>query len=189
MSNITTEVENIAEAVSSCDTMAESHTYSAKRILSIVFMLTFMLMAILITAFIIPTLNRISDNNINIPDAALYVFLAIYVLTFGVLMSIYRLHVGEASRLQHYKVGFMRIRVAGSNTSPGYQSEVRTALTKHAFDFSSKSDKKEDIESPIPGHPGSDLATAVANKVFKGIEVVKKSRKPRAPRSRPEVDS
>ncbi|MEO9383059.1 hypothetical protein [Chromobacterium phragmitis] len=176
MTTISTEVENIADAVSSCEAMAEHHTYSARRILSLVMMLTITLMSLLFLAFLFPALTRAADIKVSIPDTALYVFLAIYVLTFSVLMAIYRLHVGEASRLQHYKVGFMRIRIAGSNPSSGYQSEVRTALTNGAFDFLGNTEKKRKIESPVPGHPGADLAVAVANKVLDGLASAKKPR-------------
>ncbi len=175
MTDITTEVENIADALSSCEAMAATHSMAARRILAIVSMLTITLMTILFTVFIFPFLMRFAETKVSIPDAALYVFLAIYVLTFSVLMAIYRLHIGEAARLQHYKVGFMRIRIAGSNPSSGYQTEVRQSLTKGAFDFlATGSEKKGKLESPVPGHPSSDFATAVLNKVLDGLEVAAK---------------
>lgn len=180
MSAIITEVENIADAINSCDVMADNHTFSARRIFSFVTMLTLTLVFILLFAFLVPTFTRTTNIKVSIPDAVLYVSLSIYVLTFGVLMAIYRLHIGEASRLQHYKVGFMRVRVAGSNPSPGYQSEVRAALTMGAFDFLASAEKKGKIESPVLGHPGSDLAAAVASKVLEGFDSVRKERKPRS---------
>lgn len=189
MSPISTEVENIADAINSCDVMADHHTFSARRILTIVTILTITLVAMLFFAFFFPTLMRATDIKVNIPDAVLYVFLSIYVLTFSVLMAIYRLHIGEASRLQHYKVGFMRIRVAGSNPSTGYQSEVRAALTRGAFDFLASAGKQGKIESPVPGHPGSDLAAAVANKVLEGFDSVRKERRPRSTAKSKAVES
>jgi hypothetical protein len=181
MADITTEVENIADAIKSSEEMAASHTGAAHRILQVVMMLTVTLMVILFVVFLFPAMMPDRPGvKLQIPDAALYVFLAIYVLTFSVLMAIYRLHVGEASRLQHYKIGFMRIRIAGSNPSAGYQSEVRTALTQGAFDFILGTAKKGKIESPVPGHPGSDFATAIVNQVLERFDVAKKERKARS---------
>jgi hypothetical protein len=175
MSTIGTEVENIENAIESCDLMASVHSSSAGKILFVVMMLTFTLIGLLFVVY--GNLQILKDSGVTreIPDPVLYAFLAIYVLTFSVLMATYRLHISEASRLHHYKIGFARIRVAGSNPSAGYQSEVRTALTQGAFDFSLKSEKKGKVESPVPGHPGSDFAAAVANKVLDGLSSSRKS--------------
>lgn len=177
MNNIQTEVENIDSATSSCQKMEEEHSAAARRILSVVMMLTMTLIMILVVAFLFPFLmQQKSDYSAAIPDVVLYVFLAIYTLTFSILMAIYRLHIGEAARLQHYKVGFMRIRVAGSNPSTGYQSEVREALTKNAFEYISKPEAKGKVTSPLPGHPGSDFSAALVNKFLDSVEVVTKKK-------------
>lgn len=171
--NIETEIQNIDNAMKSCVDMEKEHSYSARRILSIVIILTVALLTILFFSLFFPVLPP-TDLKLSIPDTMLYAFLAIYTLTFSILMAIYRLHVGEASRLQHYIVGFMRIRVAGSNNTEGYKTEVREALTAGAFDYVSKPEKKGKLESPVPGHPGSEITTALLNKLLDGVEVVSK---------------
>ncbi|WP_146140393.1 hypothetical protein [Zobellella endophytica] len=158
--------------------MEQENSSSARRILSIVLVLTMALVAILFFALMYPALVPISDLKFEIPNAVLYTFLAIYTLTFSILMAIYRLHVGEASRLQHYIVGFMRIRVAGSNNTEGYKTDVREALTKGAFEYVSKPAKGGKVESPLPGHPGLDFTTAILNKFLDSVEIVSKRGSP-----------
>jgi len=134
MNLITTELENIAEAIDSCEKMAASHVSSAKSIFTVIQMLTLTLMTILFVVFVFPYLfPSAKDIYLRISDALVYLFFGIYVLSFTVLMSSYRLHIAEAARMQHSKVGFMRIRVAGSNNTEGYKTEVRIALTGGAL--------------------------------------------------------
>jgi len=175
MSNpIETEIENIENAMERCTRMEKENSASARRILSIVLVLTLTLVMILFLALMYPALAPNSDLKFEVPDNVLYIFLAIYTLTFSILMAVYRLHIGEASRLQHYIVGFMRVRVAGSNNTEGYQSDVREALTRGAFDYVAKPSKEGKVDSPLPGHPGADFTTSVLNKFLDSVEVVSK---------------
>ena len=102
-----------------------------------------------------------------------YMTLGLYLVVFGILVAIYRFHWGEISRNEQIKLGFWRIRIAARNTDPGFQTEVRQSLTKDAFTFNRKAqnEKSKEIESPVPGHPGSDLAAAVLNKILENVEV------------------
>jgi hypothetical protein len=61
---------------------------------------------------------------------------------------------------------------AGNNTSEGFQTEVRRALTENAFYFEKARpfSKRKDLENPLPGHPASDLVTAVLNKLLDEVE-------------------
>ena len=96
------------------------------------------------------------------------------------MMSIYRFHLLEGAKAEHAKLGFLRIRIAANNTSPGFQSEVREALTKGAFDYQQSGGflaKKGKIESPLPGHPTSDLTTAFINKLLDNISITIKKQK------------
>lgn len=171
----TKEMKSIDAAIESCQKMEEKHSFSASRILTIVLMLTLTLITILAVVFLFPFLFKFSKETINVPDSVLYVFLAIYTLTFSILMAVYRLHIGEAARLQHHKIGFMRISVAGNNSDiEGYQSEVREALTKNAFEYQTLSAKKGKVESPVSGYPASEITTTVLNKVLDGLEIVTK---------------
>lgn len=103
-------------------------------------------------------------------EKILYVLSALFALIFGVLMAIYRFHLTEISRSEQYKLGLHRIRIAANNHNhAGFNTEVRAALTLGAFEFSTGKEKK--VESPLPGHPASDLATALTNKLLDAIEI------------------
>jgi len=105
------------------------------------------------------------------PDGKIiFVFAALFTVVFGVLMAIYRFHLSEISRSEQYRFGLHRIRIAANNfDTTGFKDEVRTSLTESAFDFFSGKEKK--VESPLPGHPASDLASIFANKLMEGIDV------------------
>jgi len=102
-----------------------------------------------------------------------YMFIGLFIIIFGILVALYRFHLLEIARNEQIKLGFWRIRIAANNSKSGFDSEVRQALTKDAFlfDKGSKSEKGKEMESPVPGHPGSDLATAVLNKLLENLEV------------------
>jgi hypothetical protein len=102
-----------------------------------------------------------------------YIFFAIFLATFGIIVAIYRFHMNEIARNEQIKVGFWRIRIAARNTSPGFQTEVRQSLTKDAFTFNRKvqSEKGKEVESPIPGHPASDFSATILNKILENMDV------------------
>jgi len=102
-----------------------------------------------------------------------YVILALFLATMGIIIALYRFHMNEIVRNEQIKIGFWRIRIAARNTTSGFQTEVRQSLTKDAFQFSSKGNKEKgkEIESPVQGHPASDFATAVFNKILDSIDV------------------
>ena len=112
------------------------------------------------------------------PAAYIYALSGLFVVVFGVLMAVYRFHLNEVACAAHYKIGFMRIRVAANNhDKEGFLTEVRQTLTDKAFDFSPSSvigGKGKQVESPLPGHPSSDLAAMLLNKLLEGVEVKKK---------------
>lgn len=109
-----------------------------------------------------------------------FIISGLFILTFGICIALYRFHLNEIARNEQIKLGFWRIRIAARNTAAGFQTEVRQSLTKDAFTFNRKvqSEKSKEVESPIPGHPGSDLATTILNKIFENMEinVTKKSK-------------
>ncbi|MAY43231.1 MULTISPECIES: hypothetical protein [unclassified Neptuniibacter] len=100
----------------------------------------------------------------------LYVFVVLFVVVFGVMMAIYRFHLNEISRSEQLKVGFMRIRIAANNhDKEGFLSEVRGALTNDAFTYQTGKEKK--VESPLPGHPSSDISALLVNKLIDSIDL------------------
>lgn len=114
----------------------------------------------------------------QLSETIYYVFAGLFVVVFGVLMAVYRFHLNEVARAAHYKIGFMRIRVAANNhDAEGFLTEVRQSLTDKAFDFSPSSvlgGRAKQVESPLPGHPSSDLSAMLLNKLLEGFEVRKK---------------
>jgi hypothetical protein len=105
----------------------------------------------------------------------MYLVFGVFVLLFGVFMSLYRGEMKEIAKLESLKFAFLRVRIAGNNyKEPGFKSEVREALTKTAFEFEKPQagsifQRKGKIESPLPGHPTSDLVTLILNKVLENM--------------------
>ena len=146
----------------------ESNRKAAARLM--MYLVSFTLVLFIAAVFYI----NVSDRQ----DLFLYALVGVFVVVFGVLMAIYRFHLNEIAKAEHSKLGFMRIRVAANNYDrEGFHSEVRQSLTDRAFDYTLPSlikGKDKIIESPLPGHPTSDVSTVVINKLLEGLEVRKK---------------
>lgn len=110
-------------------------------------------------------------------DAILYGAAALFVVLIGLLAGLYRQHVREVTRNEQMRIGFHRIRIAANNASlPGFGTEVRVSLTQGAFD-STREDaatRGKKIESPLPGHPGSDISSAVLNRFLEQVDIILK---------------
>lgn len=116
-------------------------------------------------------------SNYGFDDFILY---GIFILIFSIGTSFYRFHQKEVSKYEHYLIGFHRIRIAANNSPNKFEDEVRTALTRDAFSYETSNgifSKDKKIESPLPGHPTSDLATIMINRIFDAIDI--KERKAR----------
>ncbi len=166
--------KSIDEAISICDTLVEHHKQSGRRLLYIVYAITVTLIILFAYLLIMPDQTDEPDARFKLSDMAVYAFLVIYTLSFAILMSLYRLHLNEASKAFHFKIGFLRIRIAANNEESGFQSEVRASLTTGAFDYipiGKYAGNKEKIESPIQGHPTSDLSASVLNKLLDKIDI------------------
>jgi hypothetical protein len=112
----------------------------------------------------------------EISPVVAYVIGAVFIVIFTVMMSQYRFHAVEASRMAQYQLGFMRVLVAGRRAKyPGYQSEVRVALTQGAFDIATQqgllSRRETRVESPVPGHAASDISARLLEKLIESVEV------------------
>ncbi|ARO88286.1 hypothetical protein EBAPG3_011135 [Nitrosospira lacus] len=109
-------------------------------------------------------------------DHMLYGGGAIVVLIIALLGGTYRLHLREIAKNEQYKLAFHRIRIAANNAqSPGFDSEVRAALTQDAFDVHIEERtifQRKKIESPLPGLPSSDLATSIVNRLLDEVHIV-----------------
>lgn len=111
-----------------------------------------------------------------VSDNMLYGVAAILVLVIAIVSSIYRFHLREIAKNEQYKLAFLRIRIAANNAgTPGFEGEVRTALTRNPFDIQVEDAslfRRRNVESPIPGHPSSDLATSVINRLLDDVEFI-----------------
>lgn len=117
-----------------------------------------------------------SSNNIYI-----YLGYGVFILLFGVFNSYYRFHKREIAKYEHYLLAFHRIRIAATNATTKYDGEVLIALTQDAFKWETTgslfNSKKNKVESPIPGHPSSDISAVLLSKVIDAIDITLKKGK------------
>lgn len=172
----------IDSAIKVLERYIEDNQRAGRKIITYLVAFSFFLLLLIIVPYLfaigLPVLFALPKSLLSLPESLLYALAGLFVVVFGVLMAVYRFHLNEVARAAHYKIGFMRIRVAASNhDKEGFHSEVRQSLTDKAFDFSPSSvigGKGKQVESPLPGHPSSDLSAMLLNKLLEGVEVKKK---------------
>ncbi|MGB0834109.1 MAG: hypothetical protein ACPGR2_06300 [Psychrobium sp.] len=180
-----TEVRNsIDTSIETIEAYVTKNQEEGHKVFSYLWKFSSVVLTIILTLYIFPLyFSSISPDsaivNAKIPDTVLYGLFAIFVIVFGVMMAVYRFHLNEIARAEHYKMGFMRIRVAANNhEKDGFKTEVRESLTVGAFAYQPpsvlSSNKEKKVESPLPGHPTSDLSAIVLNKFLEGMEIKKK---------------
>lgn len=172
------ETNSIDAAVLSLDNYVNRNQDSARRLFTYLMMFSISILTVLITIYLYPTLTMqraAASADFRIPDTIMYGLFAIFVVVFGVLMAVYRFHLNEIARAEHYKIGFMRIRVAANNyETSGFQSDVRDSLTEDAFTYTPSSvfsSKDKKVDNPLPGHPTSDLSVVLLNKLLDRMEI------------------
>lgn len=115
-----------------------------------------------------------SLGNSSFNEYGIYLF---GIVIISILIALYRVHLKEISKAEQNLIAFYRIRIAANNIKKeGFGSEVRAALTEGAFYQNSESNSSlfgsgKKVESPIPGHPTSDLLTSVLNKILENVEI------------------
>lgn len=123
--------------------------------------------------------KTIVENN----GKAIYGLFGFCIISLSVGVSLYRYHSKESTRSEHQLLGLLRIYIAASKHEEGYGTDVRRALTEGAFSIETKSgifgnsDKEKKVESPLPGHPTSDIGTAMLNKMLDAIEFKAETKK------------
>lgn len=174
MTDTKADLGSIDASIEEVKQHSEHHRRSSQRLIT--YLMTFSAALLFFQVFLFVGFPSV---DITVPDPLMYGLFAIYVMVFGVLMAIYRFHLNEISRAEHFIIGFMRIRVAANNAGDeGFQSEVRTSLTEGAFSHHTVQQKgivRKQVESPIPGHPTSDVTSILLNKLLEGFEVKRKS--------------
>lgn len=121
--------------------------------------------------------GQVSTVQVKLNDIIQYIIYGIVILIFGVLTSFYRFRLKEISKYEHFLFGLYRIRIAAYGSNKGFDDEVRHSLAHSAFKIDESQSvfkKAGKIESPIPGHPTSDMTTLLLNKILEGIEITTK---------------
>ena len=111
-------------------------------------------------------------ERIVLTDKFLLGLVGVLVIIFSVFTSLYKFHQKEMSRNERYRLGFERIQILLHLEGNALQKDVSKVLTDGAFQFEPEGApaiRTKKIESPLPGHPTSELATLVANKVGEKI--------------------
>ncbi|MCX7176487.1 MAG: hypothetical protein NT159_21700 [Proteobacteria bacterium] len=176
------DVRTLDEAIEECSSYISENRKSARLLL--VGLLQLGLLAVMGAAYLFVFLPRFEGaSQSTLMTSVVSGILILVSILLGVLVSLYRFHLLEIARTEHYKIGFLRIRVAANNTSKGFGTEVRRALTDGAFIYeSSKPARPGRVDSPMPGHPTSDISTTLINRVLDGIDISLKPKAARGPR-------
>ncbi len=165
------EENAIDSAIATIQGYISDNQIASKRLLSYLMLFSLFVLTFVMMLFVMPL-------SIKAPDTLLYGIFAMFIIVFGVLMAVYRFHLNEISRSEHYKMGFLRVRVAANNHNlEGFKTEVRQALTDGAFAYTATSligSKDKKVESPLPGHPTSDISVILLNKLLEGMEPKKR---------------
>lgn len=170
----TSSNNSIDSAISECDSYISDNRRTARLLLVLAIQLSLMALLGAIYLFVfLPERGAATSSPITTPIVS-GILLLVSVL-IGVLVSLYRFHLMEIARTEHYKIGFLRIRIAANNPGTGFGSEVRDSLTDGAFFYEhARAKTSVRVESPLPGHPTSDLSAALVGKLLEGIDIVVK---------------
>lgn len=162
-------IDPFDRAISRCDEHIESLHVSLRFIVRKIYLAIVVMLGILI--FFLWYLRAEKEEQVFI--VIIFAILAVFAIVFGVLMSMYRFQLNEISKTEYYRIGFMRVRIAAYGTFDGYQSEVRRVLTDRAFTAPARQTlgSRGAIESPLPGHPGSDAFTVLFNRLLDHFEI------------------
>jgi len=96
--------------------------------------------------------------------------LSLTLIGSGALAGQGRYYAKLAARFDLYATSFLRVRVAALNQEAGYNEDIRRALLTDLFKVPEAPSSRR-IKSPAPGHPGSDLAAALMNKLVDNIDL------------------
>jgi hypothetical protein len=182
-------------AIGTCDMQMQAHRRSARwTLLVLLFLLSGVAGIALLVVRVVPEMQfaevamrartaevagivevaRASiDNRFNKVTYGLFAFAFV---VFGVLMAVYRFHLGEIAKAEHYKLGFLRIALAGGQAEFASSIELQLALIRGAFDNQHDKHPKRSVESPLPGHITTDIATSLLNKIIGSFDIVAKPR-------------
>lgn len=164
--------ENVKDSATLCEEKIIDHRKQAGRFYRLMlFVLLGFFFGLVMIQF--PVIMAASDSAVKFSQSILgsgtmYFFYGIFILVFGVITSFYRFHIKEVSKYENYLFGFERMKVAKGLSQEKYMELIITSLTAEAFPTERRIKK---VESPLPGHPTSDIGTALMNKILDQIEI------------------
>ncbi|MGY6587295.1 MAG: hypothetical protein ACXIUB_03300 [Wenzhouxiangella sp.] len=88
---------------------------------------------------------------------------AFCVVAFGVLMALHRYHLTEIAKYEHFKLAFARLNIARSYSDEASE-HIISSLTADAFNVGGA--QRGSVQSPLPGHPTSDLSALLLSKLL-----------------------
>jgi len=148
----------------------KKYSRNATSVLLYIFLSIFSFLGFIILAITLP--NR---AELSIGETGQLIFYGIFILIFGVLTSFYRYNLKETSKHERFLLALHRIRIAANNKD--FSDDVIKSLTQNAFEEPAQGDsvfRRRKIESPIEGHPTSDVLTMVLNKLFERVDITPK---------------
>lgn len=118
----------------------------------------------------------IQQNKDTINLVVYYSTNIITVLIFGVFISLHRYHLKEVAKYNQMLMGFWRTQIAIELTEKDIllRWEVTHSLGDNAFTNTQNVHKSKKIESPVPGHLGSDSLALLINKISELIGTINK---------------
>ena len=168
---------SLHEAVAACDELMQVRRRAfGQMLLYLFFLLAIVFMLVLMSVLFLECGSHGSVSSVisflETSRAGWFAFVAVLSLVF-IIVSLYRMHAREYTRLEVAKMGLLRSGVAAAVAGREDRTEVVKALVKDAF--SSEAEQrgrlgKKSLESPLPGQPTSDLLTMIVNKLFQMLD-------------------
>jgi hypothetical protein len=112
-----------------------------------------------------------------ISDKELYGAGALLIVFISVFVGLYRTHLREINRNEVFLFALLRIQAAASAGDAAIDPDVKACLLKDPFEVPREPSilrREKNIESPLPGHPTSDLSAMLVNKLLDQVELIVK---------------
>lgn len=149
------KIAGLDDALDFCETRLNFHQKRSQ------FHFMFSLVALLFGGMVIISSYGLVLTELN--TSSTLTLSAFSVVAFGVLMALHRYHLTEISKYEHYKLAFARLNIARSYSDNSIDHIV-SSLTMDAFNF--KGGASNNVQSPLPGHPTSDLSALLVSKLL-----------------------
>ncbi|TGK04027.1 hypothetical protein EHO59_10955 [Leptospira semungkisensis] len=116
--------------------------------------------------------NLFTDKS---PETIIISLVLLLISLVGIMLALYRFHIGEANKYEHFKIGLIRTRIALVFASD--ENLPIASLVDNVFNYSDRNmSGKSKFQSPIPGSFASDSLSVVVNKIDVLIDVLRNSK-------------